>query len=60
MMNAITIFEENNFIFSFVSNGLVKKSFDTRCTFEEVARKTRHQKMDVNLFYNEIRMNHLT
>jgi hypothetical protein len=39
MMNAITIFEENSFIFSFVGYGLVTKSFGTGCTFEEVAKK---------------------
>jgi len=40
MMNAITIFEESSFIFSFVSYGSMTKSFGTRCTFEEVAKKT--------------------
>ncbi len=44
MMSAITIFEESSFIFSFVTYGLVTKSFGTGCTFEKVAKKTRHPK----------------
>ncbi len=48
MMSAITIFEESCFIFSFVSYGLVTKSFGIGCTFEQVAKKTKCQKMNVN------------
>ncbi len=36
MKDAITIFEENIFIFSFVVYGLVTKSVGFGCTFEEV------------------------
>jgi hypothetical protein len=48
MMNAITFFEESSFIFSFVSYGLMTMSFGTGCTFEEMAKKTKCQKMNVN------------
>ncbi len=54
MMSAITIFEESGFIFSFASYGLVTKSFGIGCTFEEVAKKTTHQKMNVNLFTTKL------
>jgi hypothetical protein len=47
-MGAITIFGKNSFIFSFVDYGLVKKSLGASCTFEEVAEKTKCQKMNVN------------
>jgi hypothetical protein len=49
MMGAITSFGKNSFIFNFVDYGLVTKSFGARCTFEEVAKKTECQKMNVNL-----------
>jgi hypothetical protein len=55
MMGAIIIFEENSFIFSFVSYGLVTKSFGARCRFEEVAKKTKCQKMNVNIFTTKSR-----
>jgi hypothetical protein len=42
MMGAIIIFEENSFIL------LVTKSLKVRCTFEEVAEKTKCQKMNVS------------
>jgi len=48
MMGAITIFRKNSFRFSFVDYGLMTKSFGARCTFEEVAEKTKCQKMNVN------------
>jgi len=50
MMSVIIIFEESSFIFSFVSYGLVTKSLGAGCTFEEVAEKTKCQKMNANLF----------
>jgi hypothetical protein len=55
MMSAITIFEESSFIFSFARYELVTKSFGTGCTFEEVAKKTKCQKMNVNLFTTKLR-----
>jgi hypothetical protein len=54
------IVKESSFKFSFVSYGLVTKSLEAGCTFEEVAEKIKCQKMNVNVFYNQIRMNHLT
>jgi hypothetical protein len=54
MMNAIAIFEESSFIFNFVSDGLVTKSFGTGCTFEEVAKKTKCQKTNVNFFTSKL------
>jgi hypothetical protein len=35
------------------------KSFGAECTFEEAVKKQNVKKMNVNPFYNEIRMNHL-
>jgi hypothetical protein len=55
MMSAITIFEESCFIFSFVNYGFVTKSFGTRCTFEQVAKKKKCQKMNVNFLTTNIR-----
>jgi hypothetical protein len=50
MMGAITFFwEKKSSIFSFVDYGLVKKSLGARCTLEEVAEKTKCQKMNVNI-----------
>ncbi len=48
MKDAITIFEKNIFIFSFVDYGLVTKSLGVGCTFEEVAKETKCQKVNVN------------
>jgi hypothetical protein len=48
MIGAIPIFGKNSFIFSFVDYGLMTKSLGARCTFEEVAEKTKCQKMNVN------------
>jgi hypothetical protein len=48
MMSAITIFGKNSFIFNFVDYGLVTKSLGAAgCTFEEVKKKTKCQKMNV-------------
>jgi hypothetical protein len=55
VMSAITNFEESSFVFSFVSYGLVTKSFGTGCTFEQVAKKTKCQKMNVNFFTTNVR-----
>jgi hypothetical protein len=44
-MSAITIFGKNSFIFGFVDYGLVTKPLG--CTFEEVTKKTKCQKMNV-------------
>jgi hypothetical protein len=55
VMGAMIIFDENSFIFSIVSYGLVTKSFGARCTFEEVAKKTKCQKMNVNIFITKLR-----
>jgi hypothetical protein len=55
-MSAITNFRKNSFIFIFGDNGVVTKSFEVGCTFEEVAKKTKCQKMSVNFLqpnYNE-------
>jgi hypothetical protein len=49
-MSALTIFGERSFIFSFVGYGLVTKSLGAECTFEEVATKTKGQKMNMNPF----------
>jgi hypothetical protein len=54
MMSAITNFEESSFVFSFVSYGLVTKSFGIGCTFERVAKKTKCQKMNVTLFTTNV------
>jgi hypothetical protein len=55
MICAITIFGESSFIFNFVGYGLVIKSLGTRCTFEKVEKKTKHQKMNMNLFPTKLR-----
>ncbi len=55
MMGAIIIFGESSLIFSFVSYGLVTKSFGARCTFEEVAKEKKNQKMNVNIFTTKLR-----
>jgi hypothetical protein len=47
MMGAITIFGKKNLIFKIVNYGLVIKSLGHGCTFEEVAKKTNYQKMNV-------------
>jgi hypothetical protein len=49
MMGAIIIFREKSFIFSFVGYGLVTEPLGAWCTFEEVAEKTKCQKMNVNI-----------
>jgi hypothetical protein len=54
MMGALTIFGKGSFIFSFVSYGLVTKSLEAGCTFEEVAEKIKYQKMNVNVFTNKV------
>ncbi len=54
MMGAIIIFEESNFIFSFVGYGLVIKSLEVGCTFEKVEEKTKCQKMNVNVFSTKL------
>ncbi len=46
--DAITIFGKNIFIFSFVNYEMVTKSLGVGCTFEEVVKKTKCQKMNVN------------
>jgi hypothetical protein len=46
-MSAITNFRKNSFIFSFVDYGLITNSFGVGCTFGEVAKKTKCQKMNV-------------
>ncbi len=56
-MGAIPIVGEVSFIFSFVSYGLVTKSLGLGAHLRRWHRKTKHQKMNVNLFYNQI---HLT
>ncbi len=59
-MGAITIFRKNSFRFSFVDYGLMTKSVKARCTFEEVAKKTKCQKMNVNFSQpNEDESSHL-
>jgi hypothetical protein len=55
MMTAIIIFEESSFKFSFVSYGLVTKSLEAECTFEEVAEKIKCQKMNLTLFTTKFR-----
>jgi hypothetical protein len=50
MMGAIIIFGEKSFIFSFVGYGLGMKSLGAGSTFEEVAKKPKCQKMNVNIF----------
>ncbi len=54
MMGAITMFEKSNFIFNFVDCGFVTKSLGVGCTFEEVAEKTKCQKMNVNIFTTKL------
>jgi len=55
-MGAITMFGKSNFIFNFVGYGyrLVTKSLKVGCTFEEVAVKTKCQKMNVNLLTTKL------
>jgi hypothetical protein len=55
MMSAIIIFEESSFKFSFVSYGLVTKSLEARCTFEEMTEKIKRQKMNLTLFTTKFR-----
>jgi hypothetical protein len=50
MMGAITIFGESSFIFSFVIHGFVIKLLEVGCTFEKVEKRTKCQKMNMNLF----------
>jgi hypothetical protein len=50
MMDAMTIFEKNSFIFSFVGYKLMIKLFEARCTFEKVEEETKCEKMNVNFF----------
>ncbi len=47
MMGAIIMFGKNNIILNFVGYGLVTKSLGVGCTFEEVAKKTKCQKMNI-------------
>ncbi len=56
IMGAITMFGKSNFIFNFVGYGyrLVTKSLKVGCTFEEVAVKTKCQKMNVNLLTTKL------
>ncbi len=54
MMGAIIMFGKNNFILNFVGYGLVTKSLGVGCTFEEVAKKTKCQKMNVNIFTTKL------
>jgi hypothetical protein len=53
-MSALTIFGKHSLIFSFVGYGLVTKSLGVKCTFEEVATKTKGQKMNVNPFTTKL------
>ncbi len=53
-MSAIIIFEENSFIFSFVGYGLITKSLEARRTFEKVAKKTKCQKMNCEIFTTKL------
>jgi hypothetical protein len=54
MMGAIIMFGKNNFTWNFVGYGLVTKSLGVGCTFEEVAKKTKCQKMNVNIFTTKL------
>ncbi len=56
IMSAITMFGKSSFIFNFVGYGygLVTKSLEVGCTFEEVAEKTKCQKMNVNIFTTKL------
>jgi hypothetical protein len=53
-------FGEDSFIFNFVGYGLVTKSFEAGCTFEEVGGEIKMSKEECESFYNQIRMNRLT
>jgi len=53
-------FDEDSFIFNFVGYGLVTKSLEAGCTFEEVGGESKMPKEECESFYNQIRMNHLT
>jgi hypothetical protein len=55
MMSAISNFGKNNFIFNFLGYGLVINSFKLGCTFEEVAQKTKCQKMNVNFLTTKLK-----
>jgi hypothetical protein len=55
MMSAITIFEENSFIFNFVGCELVIKLLEVGCRFEKVEEKIKCQKkMNVNFFLTKL------
>ncbi len=54
MMGVIIMFGKSNFILNFVGYGLVTKSLGVGCTFEEVAEKTKCQKMNVNIFTTKL------
>ncbi len=60
MVGAIIIFGKNIFIFSFVIIDLATKLVKLGAHFLEVAKKIKCQKMNVNISYNQIRMNSLT
>ncbi len=46
--------EENSFIFNFVGYGLGPKSLGVKCTFEEVAKKNKCQKLNMNIFTTKL------
>jgi hypothetical protein len=54
MMGAIIMFGKSNFLLNFVGYGLVTMSLAVGCTFEEVAKKTKCQKMNVNIFTTKL------
>jgi hypothetical protein len=60
MMRTLTIFGKGSFIFCFVSYGLVTKSLEAGCTFEEVEEKIKMSKDECEFSYNQSRMNYLT
>ncbi len=48
MMDALNIFGEDSFIFSFVTYRLMTKSLGVGCTFKKVVLETKCRKMNVN------------
>jgi hypothetical protein len=52
MLGALAIFGEGSFIFLWIA--LVIKSFEARCTFEEMVEKEKGQNMNVNPFTTKL------
>ncbi len=54
MMGVITMFGKKIVSCNFVGYGLAPKSLRVECTFEEVALKTKCQKLNMNIFTTKL------